>query len=175
MSDKKESVTYSEQKANEICQMIESGMSLVSICALDDMPRISTVYDWIDKLPELADRYARARQRQADTLASMVMTEAFNTNHAQIGRLRTDALKWTASKLSPKKYGDKIEVETQSQQNFKISFTVPERDNAELMEPATIALNAITAPVPQIIDVSTESIPESAGLQSSGDINTDKV
>jgi hypothetical protein len=175
MSDKKESITYSENKANEILQMIESGMSLVSICALDDMPRISTVYDWIDKLPDLADRYARARQRQADTLASMVMTEAFNANDAQIGRLRIDALKWTASKLAPKKYGDKIEVETQSQQNFKISFTVPERDNAALLEPATIALNAITAPVPQIIDVSTENIPESAGLQSSGDISTDKV
>jgi hypothetical protein len=175
MSDKKESITYSEQKANEICQMIESGMSLVSICSLDDMPRISTVYDWIDKLPDLADRYARARQRQADTLASMVMTEAFNANDAQIGRLRIDALKWTASKLAPKKYGDKIEVETQSQQNFKISFTVPDRDNAALLEPSTIALNAITAPVPRIIDVSTESIPESADLQASGDISADKV
>ena len=123
----------------------------------------------------LSEKYARARQRQADTLASMVMTEAFNANDAQIGRLRIDALKWTASKLAPKKYGDKIEVETQSQQNFKISFTVPERDNAALLEPSTIALNAITAPVPQIIDVSTENIPESAGLQSSGNISTDKV
>jgi hypothetical protein len=175
MSDKKEPTPYSNQKANEILQMIESGMSLVSICALEDMPRISTVYDWIDKMPELADKYARARQRQADTLASMVMTEAFNANDAQIGRLRIDALKWTASKLAPKKYGDKIEVETQSQQNFKISFTVPERDNAALMKPATIALNAITAPVPQIIDVSTENIPENADLQASHYISADKV
>jgi hypothetical protein len=173
MSDKKDSVTYSESKADEILAMIESGMSLVSICALDDMPRISTVYDWIDKLPELADKYARARQRQADTLASMVMTEAFNANDAQIGRLRIDALKWTASKLAPKKYGDKIEVETQSQQNFKISFTVPDRDNAQL--PASVPLESLTAPVPRIIDVLTESIPGSADLQASGDISTDKV
>jgi hypothetical protein len=173
MSDKKESVQYSEQKANEIIQMIESGMSLVSICALDDMPRISTVYDWIDKMPELSDKYARARQRQADTLASMVMTEAFNANDAQIGRLRIDALKWTASKLAPKKYGDKIEVETQSQQNFKISFTVPERDNAHL--PASVPLESLTAPIPRIIDILPESIPDPANLQSSDDIKTDKV
>jgi hypothetical protein len=167
--------TYSKEKAKDICSMIESGMTLVSICALDDMPAISTAYEWIDSNSDFADNYARARQRQADTFAAMVMTEAFNANDAQIGRLRIDALKWTASRLAPKKYGDKIEVETQSQQNFKISFTVPERDNATLMRPATIALNAITTPVPQIIDVSPESIPESAGLQASDYIDADEV
>jgi hypothetical protein len=174
MSDKKESVPYSESKANEICKMVESGMSLVSICALPDMPHISTVYDWIDNNPSLSEKYARARQRQADTLASMVMTEAFNAHDAQIGRLRIDALKWTASKLAPKKYGDKVEIETQSQQNFKISFNVPERDNATLSAPATIALNASTHSLPQIIDISPESIPENADSKDSGDITPDR-
>jgi hypothetical protein len=156
MSDKKTPVEYSDKLAEEILAMIESGMSLVSICALPDMPRISTVYDWIDKSPELADKYARARQRQADTLASMVMTEAFSASDAQIGRLRIDALKWTASKLAPKKYGDKIDIETNSQQNFKISFTVPERDNASLLAPIAPALTA-PVPVPQIIDITHDT------------------
>ena len=145
MSDKKESITYSEQKANEILQMIESGMSLVSICALPDMPRISTVYDWIDKLPDLADKYARARQRQADTLASMVMTEAFNANDAQIGRLRIDALKWTASKLAPKKYGDKVEVEQTGNTALTVSFALPSRSG----KPETIELESGKLPAPQ--------------------------
>jgi len=172
MSDKKTPVEYSDKLAEEILAMIESGMSLVSICALPDMPRISTVYDWIDKSPELADKYARARQRQADTLASMVMTEAFSASDAQIGRLRIDALKWTASKLAPKKYGDKIDIETNSQQNFKISFTVPERDSASL--PASVPLESLPAPVPRIIDISPESIPDTADSTDSGEIIPDK-
>jgi hypothetical protein len=75
----------------------------------------------------------------------MVMTEAFNSHDAQIGRLRIDALKWTASKLAPKKYGDKIEVESNSQQNFKISFSVPDRDTRD-------SLRELAAPVARIQD-----------------------
>lgn len=174
MSDKKDSVTYSENKANEIIAMIESGMSLVSICALPDMPRISTVYDWIDRMPDLADKYARARQRQADTLASMVMTEAFNAHDAQIGRLRIDALKWTASKLAPKKYGDKVEIEQTGNQNFKISFNVPKRENAPLHAP--VPLEALPAATPQIIDISPmpADIPESTDSDESGKIAPDR-
>ena len=176
MSDKKESITYSEQKANEICQMVESGMSLVSICALPDMPHMSTVYDWIDNMPNLSDKYARARQRQADTLASMVMTEAFSAHDAQIGRLRIDALKWTASKLAPKKYGDKVEIEQTGNQNFKISFNVPDRENAPLHAPAT--LDALPAATPRIIDISPEgipdSIPDSTDLPYSDSITPDR-
>ena len=107
------------------------------------MPHISTVYDWLDSHPEFSESYARARSRQADTLASKVLDEAMNSHDAQIGRLRIDALKWTASKLAPKKYGDKVEIESNTNQNFKISFNVPDRDTRdslkELNAPASIA------------------------------------
>jgi len=73
------------------------------------------------------------------------MTEAFNSHDAQIGRLRIDALKWTASKLAPKKYGDKVEVEQTGNTNFKISFAVPERDTRD-------SLKELSAPVARISD-----------------------
>ena len=135
---------YTKEKAQEICMMIEAGMTLTSICNLPDMPHISTVYDWQDSFPEFAEKYARARARQADTLASRVLDEAMTSHDAQIGRLRMDALKWTASKLAPKKYGDKVEIESNSQQNFKISFSVPDRDTHD-------SLNSLPAPVAQLI------------------------
>jgi hypothetical protein len=174
MSDKKTGrpSTYSKEKAKDICQMIESGMTLLAVAELDDMPTISTIYDWIDNDPEFADNYARARQRQADTFASMVMTEAFNAHDAQIGRLRIDALKWTASKLAPKKYGDKVEIEQTGNQNFKISFNVPERENAQLHAP--VPLEALPAATPQIIDISPERIPDPADSTDSGDITPDR-
>ena len=174
MSDKKTGrpSTYSKEKSKDICQMIESGMTLLAVAELDDMPTISTIYDWIDNDPEFADNYARARQRQADTFASMVMTEAFSAHDAQIGRLRIDALKWTASKLAPKKYGDKVEIEQTGQQNFKISFNVPDRNNAPLHAPA--ALDALPAATPRIIDISPEGIPDSTNLPYSDSITPDR-
>jgi hypothetical protein len=36
--------------------------------------------------------------------------EVVNTEHIQRSRLRVDARKWIASKLKPKKYGDKMDV-----------------------------------------------------------------
>lgn len=125
--------------------MLEAGLTLTQITELPDIPHISTVYDWLDSHPEFSESYARARSRQADTLASRVLDEAMNSHDAQIGRLRIDALKWTASKLAPKKYGDKIEVESNSQQNFKISFSVPDRDTKD-------SLRELAAPVARIQD-----------------------
>jgi hypothetical protein len=50
----------------------------------------------------------------------MILDEAFNSNDAQIGRLRVDALKWVASKLAPKRYGDKVEVEQTGTQKIRV-------------------------------------------------------
>ena len=138
-------VEYTPKTAKQICKMLESGLTLTQICQLPDMPHISTVYDWQDAFPDFAENYARARARQADTLASKVLDEAMNSHDAQIGRLRIDALKWTASKLAPKKYGDKVEVEQTGNTNFKISFAVPERDTRD-------SLKELSAPIAGITD-----------------------
>jgi hypothetical protein len=58
----------------------------------------------------------------------MIIDEAFGASDASIGRLRMDALKWAASKIAPKKYGDKIEVESNQSNNIRLSFTIPHRD-----------------------------------------------
>ena len=97
---------YAPEKAREICQLIENGMTLTAICQLPDMPHISTIYDWQDSHPEFSESYSRARIRQADSIASRAIDEALNSHDAPIGRLRMDALRWYASKLAPKKYGD---------------------------------------------------------------------
>lgn len=136
-------IPFDQDTAKQICDMIESGMTLNAICQLPDVPSIPTVYKWLDNQPDFFQDYARARSKQADTFADMVMTEAFNSHDAQIGRLRIDALKWTASKLAPKKYGDKVEIESNSSQNFKISFSVPDRDTRD-------SLKELAAPVTRI-------------------------
>jgi len=146
--------SYTKEKAQAICEMIEKGMTLQAICELPDMPSIGSVYNWQDENLDFLESYARARSRKADTLADMVLTEAFNSHDAQIGRLRIDALKWTASKLAPKKYGDRIEVESNSQQNFKISFSVPDRNTQNSLQD----LEALPDALPQIIDIQPEPV-----------------
>lgn len=142
---------YTPEKAKEICQLIENGMTITSICQLPDMPSISTVYDWQDSHPEFSESYSRARSRQADSIASRAIDEALNSHDAPIGRLRMDALRWYASKLAPKKYGDKVEVEQIGTQNFKLSFSVPDRNTHD-------SLQGLPAPAPQILDIVPEPV-----------------
>jgi len=73
------------------------------------------------------DQYVRAREAQADRLAEEILeiaddgsndtytdengNERTNQEVVARSRLRVDARKWLASKMAPKKYGDKIQQE----------------------------------------------------------------
>jgi len=119
--------TYTDEIANEICSRLVDGKSLKKICEMDDMPSKSTVFKWLSENETFSDKYARAREAQADTLADEIIDIAddgendtyeddegnVRTNQDVIARsrLRVDARKWIASKLKPKKYGDKLSQE----------------------------------------------------------------
>ena len=121
--------TYNEHIASVICIRIAEGESLREIVKDAGMPDRSTVYDWLLRHQEFADQYARAREEQADTLADEIIAiadeqpEIIAVTDKKTGALiehkldgaflqwqknRIDARKWTAMKLKPKKYGDKI-------------------------------------------------------------------
>ncbi len=89
------------------------------------LPNYSTIMEWLIDEPALSQRYARAREDQADFLADEIVAIAddgshdfvgaaedgqFNSEHVQRSRLRVDARKWAAAKLKPKKYGDRVDV-----------------------------------------------------------------
>lgn len=144
---------FTQEKADEICQMLANGMTLLSICKLPDMPEMTTVHRWLDSNPDFQSSYAHARKLQADAMAEQVIEEAMSSHDAPIGRLRMDALKWFASKMAPKKYGEKVEVEQTGNANFKISFSVPERDTLNSLKGIELP-----APDPQLIDIQAEKV-----------------
>ena len=88
------------------------------------MPNIDTIYVWIGKHPLFAEQYTRAREEQADTLADEIQAladeappmvlgkygEVIDTGWLQWQKQRIDARKWCASKLKPKKYGDRVSL-----------------------------------------------------------------
>lgn len=116
--------TYTETITDLICERLANGESLNMICKGDDMPAQSTVFKWLSEKKEFSEKYARARESQADVLFDEILAIADSqegdvyikdgvefTNHDVINRarLRVDARKWMAGKLRPKVYGDKLQ------------------------------------------------------------------
>ena len=114
--------------------MLSEGMSLRQILKADTvgkLPAQSTIYEWLIRHPLFAEQYARAREEQADTLADEIISIAdeqpeviaVTDKHGaliehkldgaflQWQKNRIEARKWTAMKLKPKKYGDRMAVE----------------------------------------------------------------
>lgn len=107
---------YSKELADEICSRLADGESLRAICCDDDFPSVGTILRWVGENAEFREQYARAREIQAETHANDIVTIADGGKEDDSiktarDRLRVDARKWVASKLLPKKYGDKVEVE----------------------------------------------------------------
>lgn len=101
---------YTKALGALICERMCDGESLRKICEDRDMPSRSMVFRWLERDEAFRDQYARAREAQADKYADELVDiadEGTNEN-ANIIRLRMDARKWAASKMAPKKYGDKL-------------------------------------------------------------------
>ena len=120
--------TYTPELAAAICEHIAAGKSLRTIAAMDGMPAQSTIMVWLDgKHPDFTEQYARAREAQADKLAEEILAiaddgrsdtyldaegnEKTDSEVIQRSKLRVEARKWLASKMAPKKYGDKVTQE----------------------------------------------------------------
>jgi hypothetical protein len=120
---------YTKELGDIICSRIAEGESLREIIKTQGMPDRTVVYDWLLRDPEFANHYTRAREDQADTLADEIIAIAdeqpeiiavidkktgalieHKLDHAflQWQKNRMDARKWTAMKLKPKKYGDRL-------------------------------------------------------------------
>lgn len=94
-----------------ILERISRGESLRRICQDKDLVSCDTWLKWCAEKPDLAEQYARARERQAEHYASEIIEIADTAEDAQIARLQIDARKWVASKLLPKVYGERQEIE----------------------------------------------------------------
>lgn len=116
---------YTEKLSIDICERLSKGEGLIKICRDDAMPHESTIYEWIldGKHQLFADRYARAREMQAERMAEEIIeisdeadkvvksgAEKKSSAYSANQRLRVEARKWVAAKLLPKKYGDKVDL-----------------------------------------------------------------
>ena len=85
------------------------------------MPSRKVVHEWVaDDRGGFRDKYARAREAQAEYWASEIIEisdsvrKGATSEEVQAARLAVDSRKWVASKLLPKRYGDKLETENRN-------------------------------------------------------------
>lgn len=103
----------------------------------------STLVAYINATPERIQQYARAREAQADKFAEEILAIAddgtndtytdanglVRTDQEVIGRsrLRVDSRKWLASKMFPKRYGDKVTSEHTGEGGGPVKIDIAER------------------------------------------------
>jgi hypothetical protein len=101
--------------AERICERIAEGEPLTRICKDRQVPAYRTVLGWRVANKEFQQMYARARQDAADTLADQIRELAGRVEKGELepnaGRVSIDALKWIASKLKPREYGDRAQLD----------------------------------------------------------------
>ncbi len=135
-----------------IFERLRNGESLRSVCRDEAMPHIATVELWFQDDADLFAQYTRAREARGDYYADKAISVVDevppmvgDTNH-QAGdsksadgntrmdsafvawkRLQSDLYKWTAARMHPNQYADKVKQEVSGPDGGAIQITRIER------------------------------------------------
>ena len=103
---------FTPEISETICTRLALGESLRSICRDEKSPGLTTVMQWLDKRPDFAIQYARARELQAEYLFDEIIeiADKATIETVQQARLQIDTRKWAAGKMA-KKYADRQIIE----------------------------------------------------------------
>lgn len=106
--------TNEERKAlqDSICERMADGESLRKICAEEVMPNKGTVMRWLAADKEFEAMYSQALLLRGELYGEEVVAVADdNSIPADQKRIMVDSRKWTAARLLPKKYGDRVALD----------------------------------------------------------------
>ena len=118
---------YTKEIAMDICNRLIQGESLKSICKLKEYPTEVTIFSWLNKgekdlngeYGSFLKLYTRAKQEQSEGFIDEIVAIADDPNiDANQKKVMIDARKWTASKLKPQKYGDRLDLNHGAQGSF---------------------------------------------------------
>jgi hypothetical protein len=144
---------YTPEIGEEVCSLIAEGKTLNQVAEILSTQGVGvnrrTLLRWVDTHPAFAVGYAKAQQMQADWDADEIrdmirrvigpLKEGEDRLHHQDARLAIDALKWTASRRNPKKYGDKVEVDTPADGAIAKAYAFTVAALADLAKPKEVA------------------------------------
>lgn len=119
---------YTPELGDDICRRLAQGESARQICRDEAMPAMSTLMKWLNDSDKItfSEQYARARDCQADFYADQIvdiadeLSETAEASEIARAKLQIDSRKWKVARMSPRKYGDKQQIDhTSSDDSFK--------------------------------------------------------
>ena len=120
---------YQSDLAKEICDAIASTSKGTKRLCVENShwPCQDTLFTWLKIYPEFSEQYAQAKICQIELLVDEILEISDDSSQDQYvnelgvlvsnppainrARLKVDTRKWLASKLVPKVYGNKIDIE----------------------------------------------------------------
>jgi hypothetical protein len=110
---------YNEKIADEICAAIassEKGLYHL-VQQYPHWPQRQQIFVWLQKHPEFADKYYKAKENQAEVITDYMQSLVDETHKTvdvngnvkidvPLLKLKIDSLRWHASKLKPKRFGE---------------------------------------------------------------------
>lgn len=147
--------TYDDQIAERICAELAAGNSLRAICSSPGMPGRETVFRWLREHEAFRDQYARAKAESVHAIAEEILEIADNTagdydeegrfrpENVQRARLRIDARKWILSKLAPRQYGNRLDLNHGGQEDNPLRALVMAAQGTAIRPVPTHELRAI--------------------------------
>jgi hypothetical protein len=138
---------WSDMVKKEFCRRLALGRSAVSVCEDADMPSYNTLYDALSKDENFQGEYARAKELRAEAYLEELseiaddgrndwMTikrgneyvEVPNREVLERSKLRVQTRQWIMSKMLPRKYGDKLDVNHGNQEGKSFNITISPTD-----------------------------------------------
>ncbi len=105
-------MAISQAQRNTVLDELKRGLSLRQACKAADIPEPSSVLYLAENDPEYASHYAHARiigwSVRADDLEDTAADMSIPADHK---RIMVDTRKWMLSKMLPKLYGDRLNIE----------------------------------------------------------------
>lgn len=135
---------FTDKLAAEICEVVSTSPKMLEeLCnERKHWPTAKCVYEWRIKIPSFGEAYARAKMAQIDALVNHIFVLLRDTsndyyindegkkriNHAHINKLKieVDAIKWLASKLVPRLYGERSIPKNEDNEDAISKFKVDE-------------------------------------------------
>lgn len=139
--------------------LVADGSSLREIARALNL-KVTTLHDAITRHPQSLERYERARELQADIEADEIKEIADNEPDASRAKVRVDVRKWRASKMRPKIYGDKLDLNVTQQVDVAGAL---QEGRARYVRPMSDQQNVIDA---EVIEVKQVDKPSSADSES---------
>lgn len=117
---------YSEKLADDICELVADNYRLTEIEKMRGMPTRRSIVNWLGKYPEFDVKYTRAREELALAMSDEILAIADDTSNDWMerrgekvpnmevvmrSRVRIDTRRWLMTKILPKKFGDRLELD----------------------------------------------------------------